>query len=130
MPTDTDKTPTPTRLQFLYRHLNQRYYVRTFAGGKENWTSPKTTLRFARRVIADGILPLSTLVDGSWLKLAKSIQRIVKRWTRECQHPQSPTEISERLEGAVGVGTASRRLLNGVGAGRNVAKGSARRARG
>ena len=46
MPTDTDKKPawTPTKVQFLYRHLNDRYYVRTFAGGKEKWTSLKTTL--------------------------------------------------------------------------------------
>ena len=35
---------TPTKVQFLYRHQNQRYYVRTFAGGKEKWTSLKTTL--------------------------------------------------------------------------------------
>ena len=46
MPTDTDKKPawTPTKVQFLYRHLNSRYYVRTFAGGKEKWTSLKTKL--------------------------------------------------------------------------------------
>ena len=46
MPTDAAKTPawTPTKVQFLYRHLNDRYYVRTFAGGKEKWTSLKTTL--------------------------------------------------------------------------------------
>ena len=46
MPTDTDKKPawTPTKVQFLYRHLNSCYYVRTFAGGKEKWTSLKTTL--------------------------------------------------------------------------------------
>ncbi len=35
---------TPTKVQFLYRHLNGRYYVRTFAGGKEKWASLKTTL--------------------------------------------------------------------------------------
>ena len=46
MPTDTDKKPawTPAKVQFLYRHQNQRYYVRTFAGGKEKWTSLKTTM--------------------------------------------------------------------------------------
>jgi hypothetical protein len=34
----------PTSVQFLYRHQNGRYYVRTFACGKEKWTSLKTTL--------------------------------------------------------------------------------------
>lgn len=34
----------PTSVQFLYKHLNGRYYVRTFAGGKEKWTSLKTKL--------------------------------------------------------------------------------------
>ena len=46
MRADTDKPAawTPTKIQFLYRHLNSRYYVRTFAGGKEKWTNLKTTL--------------------------------------------------------------------------------------
>lgn len=35
---------SPTQVQFLYRHKNGRYYVRTYAGGKGNWTSLKTTL--------------------------------------------------------------------------------------
>jgi integrase len=34
----------PTKVQFLYKHLNGRYYVRTYAGGKEKWTGLKTTL--------------------------------------------------------------------------------------
>jgi integrase len=33
-----------TSVQFLYTHRNGRYYVRTFAGGKEKWTSLKTKL--------------------------------------------------------------------------------------
>lgn len=41
MRANTDKPTawTPTKVQFVYRHLNQRYYVRTFAAGKEKWTS-------------------------------------------------------------------------------------------
>jgi hypothetical protein len=35
---------SPTQVQFLYRHQNGRYYVRTDAGGKGNWTSLKTKL--------------------------------------------------------------------------------------
>jgi len=34
----------PTKVQFLYKHLNGRYYVRTYAGGKEKWTGLKTNL--------------------------------------------------------------------------------------
>jgi integrase len=34
----------PTNVQFLYRHQNRRYYVRTYSGGKEKWTSLKTDL--------------------------------------------------------------------------------------
>ena len=46
MRADTDKPAawTPTKVQFLYRHLNRRYYVRTFAGGKEKRTRLKITL--------------------------------------------------------------------------------------
>jgi integrase len=35
---------SPTKVQFLYRHRNGRYYVRTFADSKEKWSSLKTTL--------------------------------------------------------------------------------------
>jgi hypothetical protein len=34
----------PTEVQFLYRHRNRRYYVGTFSGRKEKWTSLRTTL--------------------------------------------------------------------------------------
>ena len=46
MRADTDKSAawTPTKVQFLYKHWNSRYYVRTFAAGKEKWTSLKTNL--------------------------------------------------------------------------------------
>jgi integrase len=37
-------TWSPTKIQFLYRHKNGRYYVRTYARGKGNWTSLKTKL--------------------------------------------------------------------------------------
>ena len=39
-----DPVWTPTSVQFLYRHRNSRYYVRTFAHGKEKWASFKTNL--------------------------------------------------------------------------------------
>ncbi len=44
LPGEKQTVWTPTSVQFLYKHLNGRYYVRTFAGGKEKWTSLKTKL--------------------------------------------------------------------------------------
>ncbi len=56
MPTDAAKTPawTPTKVQFLYKRLNNPYYVRTFAGGKEKWTSLKTSLLSVAKKLDDG----------------------------------------------------------------------------
>ena len=45
-----------------------------------------------------GIMPLYTPVGGSWLNMAESVQRILKRRALECQHPQSSAEIIELLE--------------------------------
>ncbi|BAY59207.1 hypothetical protein NIES2135_60840 (plasmid) [Leptolyngbya boryana NIES-2135] len=45
-----------------------------------------------------GILPLYTPLSGSWLNMAESIQRILKRRALDGQHPQSPQQIIERLE--------------------------------
>ena len=40
-----------------------------------------------------GIMPLPTPLGGSWLNMAESIQRILKRRTLDGQNPQNPTEI-------------------------------------
>lgn len=45
-----------------------------------------------------GILPLYTPLSGSWLNMAESMQRILKRRTLDGQHPQTPQQIIERLE--------------------------------
>ena len=45
-----------------------------------------------------GILPLYTPLSGSWLNMAESFQRIVKRRALEGQHPRTPEEIIEWLE--------------------------------
>ena len=45
-----------------------------------------------------GIMPLYTPVGGSWLNMAESVQRILKRRALEGQHPSSPAEIIELLE--------------------------------
>lgn len=40
-----------------------------------------------------GIMPLYTPLGGSWLNMAESIQRILKRRALAGQHPQAPAEI-------------------------------------
>lgn len=45
-----------------------------------------------------GILPLSTPLGGSWLNMAESIQRILKRRALEGEHPTKVSEIIEWLE--------------------------------
>jgi hypothetical protein len=45
-----------------------------------------------------GIMPLYTPLGGSWLNMAESIQRILKRRTLDGQHPQSPAEIAGWFE--------------------------------
>ncbi len=45
-----------------------------------------------------GIMPLYTPLGGSWLNMAESIQRILKRRTLDGQHPRSPAEIGGWFE--------------------------------
>lgn len=45
-----------------------------------------------------GIIPLYTPLGGSWLNMAESIQRILKRRALEGQHPTQPKEIIAWLE--------------------------------
>jgi hypothetical protein len=40
-----------------------------------------------------GVMPLYTPLGGSWLNMAESIQRVLKRRTLDGQHPRSPAEI-------------------------------------
>jgi hypothetical protein len=42
---------------------------------------------------AHGVMPLSTPVGGSWLNMAESIERVLKRRAMDGQHPHSPEEI-------------------------------------
>jgi transposase len=44
-------------------------------------------------LFAHGIIPVFTPIGGSWLNMAESIQRILKRRAFESHHPQSPEEI-------------------------------------
>jgi hypothetical protein len=56
------------------------------------------TPAFVVWLLAQGILPLYTPLGGSWLNMAESIQRILKRRALDGQHPQSPEEIRAWLE--------------------------------
>ena len=40
-----------------------------------------------------GVMPLYTPVGGSWLNMAESIERVLKRRALDGQHPHSPEEI-------------------------------------
>src|SRR5215211_4018864 len=42
---------------------------------------------------AHGVMPLYTPVGGSWLNMAESIERVLKRRALDGQHPHSPEEI-------------------------------------
>jgi DDE superfamily endonuclease len=58
------------------------------------------TADFVRWLFAHGILPLYTPLGGSWLNMAESIQRILKRRALDGQHPHTPAEIIAWLEAA------------------------------
>lgn len=45
-----------------------------------------------------GVLPLYTPLSGSWLNMAESIQRILKRRALDGHHPKTPQQIIERFE--------------------------------
>ena len=47
---------------------------------------------------AHGVMPLYTPVGGSWLNMAESIERVLKRRALDGQHPHSPGEIGRWFE--------------------------------
>lgn len=59
------------------------------------------TPEFVLWLFAHGIMPLYTPLSGSWLNMAESIQRILKRRALEGQHPHTPEEIIAVLEATV-----------------------------
>ena len=56
------------------------------------------TPEFVRWLFAQGVLPLYTPLAGSWLNMAESIQRIIKRRGLEGQHPTSADQIIAWLD--------------------------------
>lgn len=53
------------------------------------------TPEFVLWMFAQGIMPLYTPLSGSWLNMAESIQRILKRRALEGHHPESPEQIMD-----------------------------------
>lgn len=58
------------------------------------------SVAFVLWLFAHGIMPLYTPLGGSWLNMAESIQRILKRRALDGQHPETPEEIIDWLEAA------------------------------
>jgi hypothetical protein len=56
------------------------------------------TVDFVLWLFTHGIMPLYTPLGGSYLNMAESIQRILKRRALEGQHPKTPEEIIDWLE--------------------------------
>jgi DDE superfamily endonuclease len=63
----------------------------------DNLAGHKTPV-FVAWLLTQGILPLYTPLGGSWLNMAESMQRILKRRALDGQHPQTPEEIMAWLE--------------------------------
>jgi len=63
----------------------------------DNLTGHRTP-SFVLWLFAHGIMPLYTPLGGSWLNMAESIQRILKRRALDGHHPQTPEEIIAWLE--------------------------------
>jgi hypothetical protein len=49
-------------------------------------------------LFAQGVMVLYTPLSGSWLNMAESLQRILKRRALDGQHPQTPAQIIAWLE--------------------------------
>lgn len=58
-------------------------------------------------LFAHGVMPLFTPLGGSWLNMAESIQRVLRRRALDGQHPANPDEIIGWWLGAAGHWNAS-----------------------
>src|SRR3712207_859601 len=63
----------------------------------DNLTGHKTP-ELVLWLCAHGVMPLYTPVGGSWLNMAESIERVLKRHALDGQHPHSPKEIGSWFE--------------------------------
>ncbi len=76
------------------------------------------TPEFVLWLFAHGVMPVYTPVGGSWLNMAESIQRVLKRRALDGQHPATPEEIIAWFEAVRGTGTPNRRRSSGAASGR------------
>ena len=60
------------------------------------------TPAFVCWLFAHGVMPLDTPLGGSWLNVAESIQRVLKRRALDGQHPSTPGEVTGWFEAAAG----------------------------
>jgi hypothetical protein len=60
------------------------------------------TPEFVCWLFAHGIMPLYTPLGGSWLNMAESIQRILKRRALDGQHPETPEQVIAWFEAVAG----------------------------
>jgi len=60
------------------------------------------TPAFVLWLFAHGVMPLYTPLSGSWLNMAESIQRVLKRRALDGQNPTHPDEIMAWFEAAAG----------------------------
>jgi len=60
------------------------------------------TPAFVCWLFAHGVMPLYTPVGGSWLNMAESIQRVLKRRAVDGRHPSTPAEITGWFEAVAG----------------------------
>lgn len=65
----------------------------------DNLTGHRTP-SFVLWLFERGIMPLFTPLGGSWLTMAESMQRILKRRGLEGHHPKTPEQIIDWLEAA------------------------------
>lgn len=55
------------------------------------------TPEFVLWLFAHGVMPLYTPLGGSWLNMAESIQRVLKRRALDGQSPGTPSEVIDRF---------------------------------
>ena len=65
------------------------------------------TPEFVLWLYAHGIMPVYTPLGGSWLNMAESIQRVLKRRALDGQHPTTPAEIIAWIEAVARQWTAA-----------------------
>ncbi len=110
-----ERLPAPTEV--LSPEENRRRWERWREGLTVRITLPETlpplrmvlvldnlkghyTQDFVLWLFDHGIMPLYTPLGGSYLNMAESIQRILKRRALDGQHPKTPEEIIAWLEAA------------------------------